>query len=57
MSKIAVIGIAGESVFLSVDDFGVTGETTIANGFYSELGGKGFNQAVAIARYGVEVSF
>lgn len=57
MSKIAVIGIAGESVFLSVDDFGVTGETTVANGFYSELGGKGFNQAVAIARYGLEVSF
>ena len=27
MSKIAVIGIAGESVFLSVDSFGKTGET------------------------------
>ena len=57
MSKIAVIGIAGESVFLSVDGFGRTGETTVARSFHSELGGKGFNQAVAIARYGVEVSF
>ena len=57
MSKIAVIGIAGESVFLSVDDFGVTGETTVANSFFTELGGKGFNQALAVARYGVEVSF
>ena len=57
MSKIAVIGIAGESVFLSVDSFGVTGETTVATSFYSELGGKGFNQAVAAARYGAEVSF
>ena len=57
MSKIAVIGIAGESVFLSVDGFGVTGETTVANEFYKELGGKGFNQAIAAARYGVEVSF
>ena len=57
MSKIAVIGIAGESVFLSVDSFGVTGETTVANSFYSELGGKGFNQAIAAARYGAEVSF
>ena len=57
MSKIAVIGIAGESVFLSVDGFGLTGETTVANGFHSELGGKGFNQAVAAARYGAEVSF
>ena len=57
MSKIAVIGIAGESVFLSVDDFGITGETTVANEFYKELGGKGFNQAIAAARFGVEVSF
>ena len=57
MSKIAVIGIAGESVFLSVDSFGLTGETTVANSFFSELGGKGFNQAVASARYGAEVSF
>ena len=57
MSKIAVIGIAGESVFLSVDNFGVTGETTVATSFYKELGGKGFNQAIAAARYGAEVSF
>ena len=57
MSKIAILGIAGESVFLSVDAFGRTGETIVANDFYSELGGKGFNQAVAVANYGVEVSF
>ena len=57
MSKVAVIGIAGESVFLSVDSFGVTGETTVATSYHNELGGKGFNQAVAVARYGVEVSF
>ncbi len=57
MSKIAVIGIAGESVFLSVDSFGKTGETTVAESFHNELGGKGFNQAVAAARYGAEVSF
>ena len=57
MSKIAVIGIAGESVFLSVDEFGVTGETTVAKSYHSELGGKGFNQAVAVARYGTEISF
>lgn len=57
MSKIAVIGIAGESVFLSVDSFGVTGETLQAKGYHSELGGKGFNQAVAVSRYGEEVSF
>ena len=57
MSKIAVIGIAGESVFLSVDSFGKTGETVRATDYHNELGGKGFNQAIAVARYGVEVSF
>lgn len=57
MSKIAVIGIAGESVFLSVDGFGVTGETVQAADYHNELGGKGFNQAIAAARYGAEVSF
>lgn len=57
MSKIAVIGIAGESVFLSLDTFGVTGETVQAKDYHNELGGKGFNQAVAVSRYGVEVSF
>ena len=57
MSKIAVIGIAGESVFLTVDGFGKVGETTVAKSYHCELGGKGFNQAVAAARYGAEVSF
>lgn len=57
MSKIAVIGIAGESVFLTVDGFGRVGETTVAKSYHCELGGKGFNQAVAAARQGAEVSF
>ncbi len=57
MSKIAVIGIAGESVFLSVDSFGVIGETVQAKSYYNELGGKGFNQAIAVSRYGEKVSF
>ena len=57
MSKIAVIGIAGESVFLTVDSFGKTGETVQAIGYHNELGGKGFNQAIAVSRYGENVSF
>ena len=57
MSKIAVIGIAGESVFLSVNSFGIIGETIQATDYHNELGGKGFNQAIAAARYGAEVSF
>ena len=57
MSKVAVIGIAGESVFLTVDSFGKTGETVQAIGYHNELGGKGFNQAIAVSRYGENVSF
>ncbi len=55
--KIAIIGIVGNSVFLPVDEFGVGGETVDAKSVHFELGGKGFNQAVAAARSGAEVSF
>lgn len=57
MSKVAVIGIIGKSVFLSVDEFGKKGETVEAKNIHVEEGGKGFNQAVAAARYGSEVDF
>ena len=57
MSKIAVIGIAGESVFLSMDKFGKIGETNTVKTIHKELGGKGFNQAVAAARYGADCAF
>ena len=57
MSKIAVIGIIGSSVFLPVEKFHVGGETVEASSIHFEPGGKGFNQAVAAARCGVRVSF
>lgn len=57
MAKIAVIGICGKSVFMSVDHFHSDGETLIADGIYEEMGGKGFNQSIAAARMGAEVSF
>ena len=57
MSKVAVIGLVGESVFLRVHRHQAVGETAHADSIYRELGGKGYNQAVAAARYGVEVSF
>ena len=57
MSRIAVIGIVGNSVFLPVDRFHVGGETVEAHSIHFELGGKGFNQAVAAARCGAVVSF
>ncbi len=57
MSKIAVIGIAGESVFLTLDAFGAVGETITVRTLHRELGGKGFNQAIAVARYGCRCAF
>ena len=57
MSKIAVIGIVGNSVFLPVEKFHEGGETVEASSVHFEPGGKGFNQAVAAARCGAEVSF
>ena len=57
MSKVAVIGIVGNSVFLPVEKFHVGGETVDAKSVHFELGGKGFNQAVAASRYGAKVSF
>jgi len=57
MAKIAVIGICGNSVFMHTDHFHANGETVVADSVLEEIGGKGFNQAVAAARMGAEVSF
>lgn len=57
MSKIAVIGIIGQSAFLPVERFHEGGETVVASSVYFEPGSKGCNQAVAAARCGAEVSF
>lgn len=54
---IGVVGLGGESVFLSVDHFHAPGETLHANGFFVEPGGKAYNQAVAAARLGAKVYF
>lgn len=57
MGKIAVIGMVGNSAFLSVDHFHAEGETLAADAIHFEPGGKGFNQAIAAARHGGEVAF
>lgn len=57
MGKVAVIGMVGNSAFLSVDHFHEPGETVAAKAIHFEPGGKGFNQAVAAARFGAAVSF
>ncbi len=55
--KITVLGLLGNSVFLSVPNFHRPGETVRAEGMYCEPGGKGSNQAVAAARLGAETAF
>ena len=57
MSRIAVIGIVGNSVFMNADHFHEKGETVVADSVYEEVGGKGSNQAVAAVRMGAQVSF
>ena len=57
MAKISVIGICGNSIFLTLDQFHKPGETAVATNCFEEIGGKGINQAIAAARMGAEVSF
>ena len=57
MSKISVIGICGNSVFMYADHFHANGETLVADSVFEEIGGKGINQAIAAKRMGAEVSF
>ena len=55
--KIAVIGLSGESNFYKVDHFNEIGETVSAYQYHKEYGGKGYNQAITIARMGCDVSY
>lgn len=57
MARISVIGICGNSIFMDVIHFHEKGETLRANRVFEEIGGKGFNQAVACGRMGADVSF
>lgn len=54
---IGAIGLGGESVFMAVDHFHSPGETLHAESIYVEAGGKAYNQAVAAARLGADVTF
>ena len=57
MPKVSVIGICGNSIFMTVDSFHESGQTVVAKDTFEEIGGKGINQAVAAARMGADVSF
>ena len=57
MSRLAVIGLVGKSLFFDVPHFHAGGETIAAKSLHEEWGGKGFNQAVAAVRQGAAVAF
>ncbi len=55
--KITVIGLYGASIFMGVENYPQAGETVVSQEYLSEPGGKGYNQAVALARLGASVCF
>ena len=57
MSKVAIIGLCGDSLFYNLDHLPKKGETVHADFLHREVGGKGFNQAVALKRQDVDVYF
>lgn len=56
MKKIAVIGSINTDLVTTVDRFLVPGETRAGKTFFTAFGGKGANQAVALAKLGADVS-
>ena len=55
--KVLVFGLVGDSLFMKTDHFHQPGETIVIDEIHKELGGKGFNQAVAIKKMKVDVGF
>lgn len=55
--KIIVIGSTNMDMVVKTSHIPVPGETVLAGSFFMNPGGKGANQAVAIARLGGEVTF
>lgn len=55
--SLLIIGLCGQSVFLTVPHFHRPEETLHADSIFCEPGGKGYNQAVAAARMGAQVVF
>lgn len=56
-NKITVIGSANIDLTIHSDVMPKLGETLVGNNFQTNAGGKGLNQAVAIAKLGGKVSF
>jgi ribokinase len=55
--KIVVVGSSNMDMVVKTDHIPVPGETVLSGSFFMNPGGKGANQAVAVARLGGEVCF
>ena len=55
--KIVVVGSTNMDMVVKTDHIPVPGETVLSGSFFMNPGGKGANQAVAVARLGGEVVF
>ena len=55
--KILVVGSANTDMVIQTDHLPVLGETILGGTFFMNPGGKGANQAVAIARLGGKITF
>ncbi len=55
--KIVVVGSTNMDMVIKTDHIPVPGETVLSGSFFMNPGGKGANQAVAVARLGAEVTF
>lgn len=56
MAKVTVVGSVNRDVIVTVERLPVEGETVLATSTREGLGGKGANQAMAVARTGTEVT-
>ena len=54
---VGVAGLTGYSVFMQMQRLPAVGQTVRCNNLFTELGGKGHNQAAACARLGVPTCF
>lgn len=57
MTKVIVIGSSNMDMVVKADHFPAPGETVLGGEFFKHPGGKGANQAVAVARLGGETIF
>ena len=57
MGKILVIGSSNTDLITTMNRFPAPGETIEGTGFFTAMGGKGANQAIAALRSGGDVSF